>query len=177
MDGGLGARGTIQGTRFFSYFFLTIKNEIWRRIVPETAKIKHHLGTGRRKTSVARVRLCDGTGKISINGRELEHFFTEEKDRNAVVGPLLATEMRTRLDVIVRVQGGGITGQSGAICQGVARALKGMFGHAPTEAAEEGGGMAKKLRDSGYLTRDGRMKERKKYGKKGARKSFQFSKR
>jgi small subunit ribosomal protein S9 len=148
--------------------------------VAETATKKvHHLGTGRRKTSVARVRLHDGTGKIVINGRSLEEFFTEDKDRNAVVGPLVITEMRNRLDMIVKVQGGGITGQAGAICQGVARALKGMFGHGPEAEidGEAGGGMAKKLRDSGYLTRDGRMKERKKYGRKGARKSFQFSKR
>ena len=143
------------------------------------AKKKHHLGTGRRKTSVARVRLHDGTGKITINGRSLEEFFTEDKDRGAVVGPLVVTEMRNRLDMIVKVQGGGITGQAGAICQGVARALKTMFGHSPSTEAdgEAGGGIAKILRDSGYLTRDGRMKERKKYGKKGARKSFQFSKR
>jgi small subunit ribosomal protein S9 len=148
--------------------------------VAETAtKKKHHLGTGRRKTSVARVRLHDGNGKISINGRSLEEFFTEDKDRGAVVGPLVVTEMRNRLDMIVKVQGGGITGQAGAICQGVARALKAMFGHGPAADAdgEAGGGMAKILRDSGYLTRDGRMKERKKYGRKGARKSFQFSKR
>lgn len=145
----------------------------------EAAKKQYHLGTGRRKTSVARVRLHDGTGKISINGRSLEQFFTEDKDRNAVVGPLVVTEMRNRLDMTVKVEGGGITGQAGAICQGVARALKSMFGHGPeTEAeGEAGGGMAKKLRDSGYLTRDGRMKERKKYGRKGARKAFQFSKR
>src|SRR5262245_2727850 len=143
-----------------------------------TKKRTYHLGTGRRKTSVARVRLFDGTGKIAINGRELEQFFTEEKDRNAVTGPLQITEMRTRLDMVAKVEGGGITGQAGAISQAVARALKTMFGGAPTAEGEtEGGGMAKKLRDSGYLTRDGRMKERKKYGKKGARKSFQFSKR
>ncbi len=141
-------------------------------------KKQHHLGTGRRKTSVARVRLFDGTGKITINGRSLEEFFTEDKDRSAVVGPLLVTEMNNRLDMIVKVQGGGITGQAGAICQGVARALKTMFGPPPGEAdTEAGGGMHKKLRDSGFLTRDGRMKERKKYGRKGARKSFQFSKR
>jgi small subunit ribosomal protein S9 len=147
--------------------------------VAETqAKRKDHLGTGRRKTSVARVRLHDGTGKITINGRSLEAFFTEDKDRNAVVGPLVVTEMRNRLDMVVKVQGGGITGQAGAICQGAARALKTMFGHSHAEAdGEAGGGIAKILRDSGYLTRDGRMKERKKYGKKGARKSFQFSKR
>ena len=143
------------------------------------AKKQDYLGTGRRKTSVARVRLRDGTGKISINGRPLDNFFTEDKDRNAVVGPLVVTEMRNRLDVIVHVEGGGITGQAGAISQGAARALKSMFGqgtHAETDG-EASGGIAKILRDSGYLTRDGRMKERKKYGKKGARKSFQFSKR
>lgn len=152
----------------------------------KTPKKTFHLGTGRRKTSVARVRLCEGTGKISINGRELESFFTEDKDRNAVTGPLELTDMRTRLDVFVNVQGGGITGQAGAISQGLARALKGLFGITapaapadgqPAEGAEASGGVADKLRHSGYLTRDGRMKERKKYGRKGARKSFQFSKR
>ena len=141
-----------------------------------------YLGTGRRKTSVARVRLSEGSGKIAINGRELEQYFTETKDRNAVLGPLNLTEMRNRLDVTVKVEGGGFSGQAGAICQGLARALKGMFGEpAPaadgTTTEEAGGGMSKKLRDSGFLTRDSRMKERKKYGRKGARKSFQFSKR
>jgi small subunit ribosomal protein S9 len=150
--------------------------------VAEAKGKKHfHWGTGRRKTAVARVRLADGTGKIVINDRVLEDYFTEDKDRSAVVAPLMVTDMRTRLDVFVNVQGGGFTGQAGAICQGVARALKEMFGPAPAAEAgadaEAGGGMAKKLRDSGYLTRDGRMKERKKYGRKGARKSFQFSKR
>lgn len=156
-----------------------------------SAKRTAYLGTGRRKTSVARVRLVQGTGQIKINNRSLDDFFTEIKDRNAVVGPLEVTEMRNRLDVVVLVQGGGITGQSGAISQGIARALKSMFGLTTTPApaapaseadgrqpAEEGvDNMAKRLRDSGYLTRDGRMKERKKYGRKGARKSFQFSKR
>jgi small subunit ribosomal protein S9 len=160
--------------------------------VAETAAKKStvYLGTGRRKTSVARVRIQSGSGQISINGRGLEDYFTEDKDRSAVVGPLDITEMRSRLDVHVRVEGGGITGQSGAISQGVARALKNMFGltTAPSAAPADGDGrqagaeegvdnMAKRLRDSGYLTRDGRMKERKKYGRKGARKSFQFSKR
>jgi small subunit ribosomal protein S9 len=154
----------------------------------KTAKPKQHaIATGRRKTAVARVRLLDGGGQILVNGRDFNDYFTEEKDRALVVGPLELTEMRNRLDVLIKVQGGGFTGQSGAICQGIARALKLMFGHetpeaaAPAEGAEgEGaatGGMAKKLRDSGYLTRDGRMKERKKYGRKGARKAFQFSKR
>ena len=146
----------------------------------KTKKI-YYLGTGRRKTSVARVRLTEGTGKIVINGRQLTEFFTEDKDRNAVTGPLELTEMRSKLDVFVKVQGGGITGQGGAICQGMARALKSLFGITEKPAEDDGqalaGGMSKKLRDSGYLTRDGRMKERKKYGRKGARKSFQFSKR
>jgi small subunit ribosomal protein S9 len=139
-----------------------------------------HLGTGRRKTAVARVRLLEGTGKITINDRELEHYFTEVKDRNAVLGPLNLCEMRSRLDVVIKVHGGGFTGQAGAICQGIARALKAMYGlTTPAEAVdgEAVNNMAKQLRDSGYLTRDGRMKERKKYGRKGARKSFQFSKR
>jgi small subunit ribosomal protein S9 len=139
-----------------------------------------YLGTGRRKTSVARVRLAEGKGEIAINGRTVEEYFTEDKDRNAVYGPLELCEMRNRLDVFIRVHGGGITGQGGAICQGIARALKAMYGlstEAPDEGDGAGGGMAKRLRDSGYLTRDGRMKERKKYGRKGARKAFQFSKR
>jgi small subunit ribosomal protein S9 len=146
-------------------------------VAPATKK--YYLGTGRRKTAVARVRLIEGSGQISINDRELNDYFTEEKDRSAVLGPLDLTEMRNRLDVFVRVQGGGFTGQAGAICQGLARALKSMYG-LTTEQPSDGeatGGMAKKLRDSGYLTRDGRMKERKKYGRKGARKAFQFSKR
>jgi len=147
-----------------------------------------YLGTGRRKTAIARVRLTEGSGKIEINGRGLEDFFTEEKDRAAVTGPLQLVEMNKRLDVRVLVEGGGITGQAGAISQGLARALKTMFSPPGGEAkpaadgqaaAEASGpiGMVKKLRDSGYLTRDGRMKERKKYGRKGARRSFQFSKR
>jgi small subunit ribosomal protein S9 len=148
-------------------------------VAQATAK-KYHLGTGRRKTAVARIRLLEGgSGKIEINGRSLEQFFTEDKDRAAVVGPLELVDMRNTLDVFIKVGGGGITGQAGAICQGVARALKDMFGGSSPQATdgEEVGGMIKRLRDSGYLTRDGRMKERKKYGHKGARKSFQFSKR
>ena len=140
---------------------------------------KTHIGTGRRKTAVARVRLTEGSGQIRINGRELNDYFTEDKDRAAVLGPLNVTDMRNRLDLVITVDGGGITGQGGAICQGIARALKTMFGPVtePTGDGQETGGMAKKLRDSGFLTRDGRMKERKKYGLKGARKAFQFSKR
>jgi small subunit ribosomal protein S9 len=139
-----------------------------------------YLGTGRRKTAVARVRLSEGSGKILINDRPLEQYFNEDKDRAAVIGPLELVEMRGRLDLTASVIGGGFTGQAGAVSQGVARALKNMFGLQTEQSAdgqEPAGGMAKKLRDSGYLTRDGRMKERKKYGRKGARKSFQFSKR
>lgn len=146
----------------------------------KAAKKKFYLGTGRRKTSVARVRISEGSGQLSINGKALDAYFTEDKDRAAVTGPLDLTEMRNRLDVSITVSGGGFTGQGGAICQGLARALKIMFA-LPTDAASTGddavNAMAKKLRDSGYLTRDGRMKERKKYGLKGARKAFQFSKR
>jgi small subunit ribosomal protein S9 len=144
-----------------------------------------HLGTGRRKTAVARVRIAEGGGQLLINGRPLEQYFTEDKDRAAVIGPLDLLEMRNRLDVFIRVQGGGFTGQAGACSQGIARALKEMFGlqtSAEPEAADGqeptgANAMVKRLRDSGYLTRDQRMKERKKYGRKGARKSFQFSKR
>jgi small subunit ribosomal protein S9 len=145
------------------------------------SKKKTYLGTGRRKTSVARIRISDGTGKILINDRPLENFFTEEKDKAAVIGPLKLTDMASKVDVKIRVNGGGITGQSGAICQGMARALLDMFNEAATADAQgaesPAGGMVKKLKDSGFLTRDGRMKERKKYGRKGARRSFQFSKR
>ena len=144
------------------------------------AKKEVFLGTGRRKTSVARIRIFEGSGKILINGRTVENFFTEIKDRNAVMAPLLLCEQQNRLDVVIKVHGGGYSGQSGAILQGLARALKLMFGKAEgVDAPPEGetGGFVKKLRDSDFLTRDDRMKERKKYGRKGARKSFQFSKR
>ncbi|MEI7684120.1 MAG: 30S ribosomal protein S9 [Planctomycetota bacterium] len=144
------------------------------------AKKEVFLGTGRRKTSVARIRISEGSGKILINGRAVENYFTEIKDRNAVMAPLLLCEQQNRLDVTIKVHGGGYSGQAGAILQGLARALKLMFGKAEgVDAPPEGetGGFVKKLRDSDFLTRDDRMKERKKYGRKGARKSFQFSKR
>jgi small subunit ribosomal protein S9 len=157
--------------------------------VAEATK-QYHWATGRRKKAVARVRINEGNGQMVINKtRSLEEYFTEDKDRRAVLGPLELVEMRNRLDVLINVQGGGFTGQAGAISQGLARALKDMFSAMPGAAAGADGqpegaegeqtpiGMVKKLRDSGYLTRDGRMKERKKYGRKGARKSFQFSKR
>lgn len=175
----------------------------------KTDKKTIYLGTGRRKTSVARVRVSEGRGAIKINGRELTDYFTEDKDRGAVLGPMIVTDLQNRLDVNVLVAGGGITGQSGAICQGLARAIKTMYSPASDQrsyqfgnvtvvrsrkvqaqpganpapvadgapADEASGGMVKKLRDSGYLTRDSRMKERKKYGLRGARRGTQFSKR
>ncbi len=144
-------------------------------------KKRAYLGTGRRKTAVARVFLTEGNGQITINGKAVEAYFTETKDQNAVLGPLQITEMLTRVDARITVKGGGFSGQAGACSQGLARALKNYFGvdtSAPAEGSDEAiVTLAKKLRDSGYLTRDGRMKERKKYGLKGARKAFQFSKR
>jgi len=152
--------------------------------VAETkTKKTYHWGTGRRKTAVARVRICEGKGNLIINDRPLQEHLTEEKDRNLVTGPLALADVTKRVDVFVNVHGGGFSGQAGAISQGIARALKEMFGleTVQEQPVEEGAAapvtLAKKLRDSGYLTRDGRMKERKKYGRKGARKSFQFSKR
>ena len=132
-------------------------------------KIDKHgtaLGTGRRKTAVARVRLKDGTGQITINGRPLNEYCVTDRDRNSVMAPLKATEMLGKVDVIAKAQGGGPTGQAEAIMLGVARALqaKNPLLHGA-------------LADGGYLTRDSRMVERKKYGFKKARKSFQFSKR
>ena len=124
------------------------------------------LGTGRRKTSVARVRLRPGQGTITINERAFEEYFPNERDRRDVLAPLVKTGKEKDVDVIVRVHGGGITGQSGACKLGIARALK-LFDVGTEEA----------LRTNSLLTRDGRMKERKKYGLRGARKGTQFSKR
>jgi small subunit ribosomal protein S9 len=158
-------------------------------VASPASKTKFYRGTGRRKTSVARVRLTEGTGKIIINGKDFVAYFNEDKDRYFVEGPLLVTDLRERVDVVADVKGGGATGQAGAVGQGLARAIKIMFGlttpAAPAQAAEgaeptvedPANSMDRGLRDSGFLTRDGRMKERKKYGRKGARKSFQFSKR
>lgn len=196
----------------------------------------YYIATGRRKTAVARVRVTEGKGQVLINGKPLDDYFHEDKDRAAVLGPLKVTDQLTRVDVFVSAKGGGITGQAGAVSQGLARAMKTMFSPtdeqkarvfgsttiiktlrdekreqarakaiptrtaaAPTPApdanatpliptgtagapaqpspADVAGGMIKKLRDSGYLTRDARMKERKKYGLRGARRGTQFSKR
>jgi small subunit ribosomal protein S9 len=182
-------------------------------------KKTYYLGTGRRKTAVARVRLSEGKGAVTINGRPLDQYFTEDKDRLAVMGPMLATDLAAKLDVTVKAAGGGITGQADACKQGIARAIKTMFAppverktftfgnttvvrarrdatNKPTAApttpapaaaapladgqppAEDGAiGIVKKLRDGKFLTRDSRMKERKKYGLRGARRGTQFSKR
>ncbi|MBN1395235.1 MAG: 30S ribosomal protein S9 [Pirellulales bacterium] len=124
------------------------------------------LGTGRRKSSIARVRIRPGEGLIRINDRELDAYFTNTRQRNAVLAPLEQTGKRAELDVRIRVDGGGITGQADACKLGIARALKKL-----DEQLADG------LRDAGHLTRDGRMKERKKYGLRGARRGTQFSKR
>ncbi len=202
----------------------------------------YYLGTGRRKTAVARVRISDGKGGIQINGRPLENYFTEDKDRAAVMGPLVATDLANRLDITIKTQGGGITGQADAIRQGIARAIKVMFapiserksvtvgnvtavrswkkevrgesntsrplppapkpslpapimvdgvkqalppkGYKPEPSdvpaappEDPAIGIVRKLRDGKFLTRDSRMKERKKYGLRGARRGTQFSKR
>lgn len=128
--------------------------------------INDSLGTGRRKSAVARVRVRAGNGKIVINERELENFFPREKDRSAVLAPLEHTGKRGEVDVIIRVHGGGQTGQADACKLGIARALKKF--DSELEPA---------LRDSRLLTRDSRMVERKKYGLRGARRGTQFSKR
>ena len=123
-------------------------------------------GTGRRKTSVARVRLMPGGGEIRVNGKSFEEFFPRERDRKNILAPLKSVEAESLLDVIVSVNGGGITGQAGAVLLGVARALRKIMPESDQI-----------LRDKGYLTRDAREVERKKYGRAGARRSFQFSKR
>lgn len=124
------------------------------------------LGTGRRKTSVARVRVRKGKGKIEVNSRPFAEFFVREQDRRAVLAPLDATGSRETVDVLINVHGGGVTGQAGACKLGIARALK-LYDTALEEA----------LRQQSLLTRDSRMKERKKYGLRGARRGTQFSKR
>jgi len=123
-------------------------------------------GTGRRKTSVARVRLTPGTGKILVNGRSMTDYFTLETLRTQAARPLAATGTADKYDVQVNVAGGGPSGQAGAVRLGIARALL---------TVDESFRSA--LRAEGLLTRDSRMRERKKYGQPGARKRFQFSKR
>lgn len=123
-------------------------------------------GTGRRKKSVARVRVYPGTGKITINDRDIDDYFGLETLKLIVRQPLTLTETEGKFDIICRVSGGGVTGQAGAIRHGLARAL--------LQYNEE---LRPALKKAGFLTRDPRMKERKKYGLKGARRAPQFSKR
>jgi small subunit ribosomal protein S9 len=130
------------------------------------ANTTEFLGTGRRKTSVARVRLATGTGKITVNGRTFENYFPTETTRGIVSQPLTITGTADKYDVRVNVSGGGPTGQAGAVRHGIARALL----HVDANFRAQ-------LKAEGLLTRDPRMKERKKYGQPGARKRFQFSKR
>jgi small subunit ribosomal protein S9 len=130
------------------------------------AKPSYVWGVGRRKSAVARVRVAPGSGKIEVNGRTLNEYFTAEKDRKSIFGPLEVTNTGGKMDVWARCTGGGLTGQSGAIVMGLGRAL-----------AKYDSALEVTLRGSGFLTRDSRMKERKKYGQRGARRRFQFSKR
>jgi small subunit ribosomal protein S9 len=130
------------------------------------AKVQEFLGTGRRKTAVARVRMAAGSGKITVNGRPYENYFPTETLRTTVLEPLSATETSSRFDIRVNVAGGGPCGQAGAVRHGIARALlKADLTFRPA------------LKTEGLLTRDPRMRERKKYGQPGARKRFQYSKR
>jgi len=130
------------------------------------AALVQHLGTGRRKTAVARVILRSGKGQITVNGRPFDHYFVSESARSMVRQPLLATETADRFDVTILSDGGGLNGQAGAARLGIARAL-----------IEFNSELRGKLKLLGFLTRDARQHERKKYGQKGARKRFQFSKR
>ena len=131
------------------------------------SKKPYHYGTGRRKSSVARVHLFpNGTGSITINGRDIDEYFGLETLKVVVRQPLVATETSDKFDVLVNVRGGGFTGQAGAIRHGISRAL-----------LEADADYRPVLKKAGFLTRDPRMKERKKYGLKAARRAPQFSKR
>jgi small subunit ribosomal protein S9 len=130
------------------------------------ATIMQHLGTGRRKSSVARVFLRLGKGDITVNGRPFDNYFPTESTRAVVRQPLLAAEAADKFDVLILADGGGVAGQAGAARLAIARAL-----------VEFNTELRSRLKKLGYLTRDPRKHERKKYGQKGARKRFQFSKR
>lgn len=130
------------------------------------AEITQYYGTGRRKTSIARVFLRPGSGKFTVNGRAFEDYFVTEQQRIAAKRVLVATDLASTFDVLTTVKGGGVTAQADAVKMGTARAL-----------LEYNIELRGSLKAQGFLTRDARMKERKKYGQKGARKRFQFSKR
>jgi small subunit ribosomal protein S9 len=123
-------------------------------------------GTGRRKTSTARVRITDGSGKLTVNGREFETYFSHDNFAKQAYAPLLTVDLREKIDVTANVSGGGVAGQAGAVAHGIARALQKM--NAELRPA---------LKKAGHIRRDPREKERKKAGQPGARKRFQFSKR
>jgi len=124
------------------------------------------IGTGRRKTSTARVRLTDGSGKLTVNGRGFDTYFSHENFAKQAYAPLVVAELREKVDVSVNVSGGGVAGQAGAVAHGIARALQKMNGE-----------LRPALKKAGHIRRDPREKERKKAGQPGARKRFQFSKR
>lgn len=124
------------------------------------------IATGRRKTSTARVRISEGTGKLTCNGRDFEDYFSHENFAKQAYAPLLTVDMREKIDVSVNVTGGGVAGQAGAVAHGIARALQKL--NAELRPA---------LKKAGHIKRDPRMKERKKPGQPGARARFQFSKR
>jgi len=123
-------------------------------------------GTGRRKTAVARVRLRRGTGRLLVNGREADEYFATDRARSNIRAPLRAVKVSNRYDVVANIRGGGVSAQADAVVLGIARAL--------VKLDKE---FHQRLKDEGYLTRDAREKERKKYGRRGARAGFQFSKR
>ena len=130
-------------------------------------KTPYFYGTGRRKSSVARVRLYKGTGKVTINDRDIDDYFGLETLKLIVLQPLVLTNTEGQFDVVCRVAGGGVTGQAGAIRHGISRAL----------LQFDSENLRPRLKKAGFLTRDPRMKERKKYGLKAARRAPQFSKR
>ncbi len=125
-----------------------------------------YYGTGKRKTAVARVLLRPGQGTIKVNSRDIDSYFPSAVLKTMIRSPLLLTETADRFDILINVAGGGIAGQAGAVRHGISRAL-----------LDYNVELRPKLKEAGFLTRDSRIKERKKYGQKGARKRFQFSKR
>ena len=125
-----------------------------------------YLGTGRRKTATARIRVTEGTGKLTVNGRSFDSYFSHENFAKQAYAPLLTVDMREKIDVSANVSGGGVAGQAGAVAHGIARALQKLNGE-----------LRPALKKAGHIKRDPREKERKKAGQPGARKRFQFSKR
>ena len=125
-----------------------------------------YIATGRRKNSIARVRIMAGEGKITVNGRPFNAYFPRESNRLVIMQPLETAKAESKLDIFVNVNGGGLSGQSGAVRQGIARALVKMDANLKAD-----------IKKGGFLTRDPRARERKKYGRKRARRKFQFTKR